>query len=65
MGYLVAVISFGAMVYSLYTGAVPVRRRRPVYRSERPVYYWFLILIQIGIIVVGLLDGLGLINLFN
>lgn len=65
MGYLIALICFGVMVYSLYTGAVPVKYRRAVYRSERPVYYWFLILIQAAIAVVDLLDGLGTINIFD
>ena len=65
MGFLVGVIGFGAMLYSLFTGRVPVRRRRTVTRIDRPVYYWFLVMIQAAIAVVGLLDGLGIINIFN
>jgi hypothetical protein len=65
MGLFVAIIAFGVMMYSLFTGSIPVRRRRAVYRTERPVYYWFLILIQAGIFVVGLLDYLGVIHIFN
>lgn len=65
MGIFVAVIAFGAMLYSLFTGAIPVRRRRSITRSEQPAYYWFLILIQAVICVVGLLDGFGVIDLFN
>jgi hypothetical protein len=64
MGVLIAVIGFGVMLYSLFTGAVPVRRRRPITRVEQPAYYWFLILIQAVIGVAGLLDVLGLIDLF-
>jgi hypothetical protein len=65
MGLFVVVIAVGVMLCSLFTGAVPVRRRRAVSRVERPVYYWFLILIQAAIFVVGLLDWLGVIDLFN
>ncbi len=65
MGFFVAVIALGAMLYSLFTGSIPVRRRRPVSRSERPLYYWFLTLIQVLIVIVGLLDGLGIINILN
>ncbi len=65
MGYFVAVALFGVLVYSLVTGKIHARRRRPVIRAERPLYYWFLILIQIAIIIVGLLDGLGIIHIFN
>jgi len=65
MGWLLAVIGVGMMLYSLFTGSVPVRRRQPIRRAEQPAYYWFLILIQVAIGMVGLLDGLGMIDLFN
>jgi len=65
MGLFIAVITAGAMLYFLFTGEIPVRRRRPILRAEQPVYYWFLILIQAAIFIVGLLDWFGVIEIFN
>jgi hypothetical protein len=61
----VSVIAVGAMLYFLFTGEIPVRRRRPILRAEQPEYFWFLILIQLAIFVAGLLDWFGVIVIFN
>ncbi|HMR97625.1 MAG: hypothetical protein JNJ96_08350 [Anaerolineales bacterium] len=61
-----AVVLVGVVLYELFTGNIPVRygstvsRKRSISRSERPIAFWFWVILQA---LIAVLFGFGIINL--